>query len=212
MPITPEARTRLINLFSFFKAVEERRTTLVRNIEDRPWKLRWTELPTHPSLRIQSPADGNEFALTLTRPDIHPCPEPPASIMNWLVAGWEEPEKTAEHLGQKTEFDGSGTPSVAHFEKQPQRLEDWREWNAQRDLWVGVERPARAALRIWERLFSLHSQLMREGEALELVLGDGMFDWNGAHHPIFHNYLSISCYSQSASSPPEFSSLTRGAA
>lgn len=142
MPITTEAREKLINLFSFFKAVEERRTTLVRNIEDRPWKLRWTELPTHSSLEIKTPAAGNEFVLTLTRPDIHPCPAPPASIKDWLVAGWEEPEKTAEYLDQKTEIDDSGTPTETHFGEQPERLKYWREWTLQRGLWVGAELPS----------------------------------------------------------------------
>jgi len=192
MPITPEAREKLINLFSFFKAVEERRTTLVRNIEERPWKLRWTDLPMHSSLEIKTPAAGNEFALILTRPGIHPCPTPPASIKDWLVAGWEEPEKTAEHLDQKTEIDDSGTPTETHFDQQPDRQEAWRAWTVQRNQWAGIELPARAVLRIWERLFALHSQLMREGEALELVLGDGVFDWNGAHHPILLKTVELS--------------------
>lgn len=122
MPITTEAREKLINLFSFFKAVEERRTTLVRNIEERPWKLRWTDLPMHSSLEIKTPAAGNEFALILTRPDIHPCPTPPASIKDWLVTGWDGPEKTAEHLSQKTEIDDSGTPTETNFDQQPERL------------------------------------------------------------------------------------------
>lgn len=192
MSLSTQARTRLISLFSFFKAVEERRTTLVRNIEERPWKLRWSDLPAHSSLEIKTPAAGNEFVLTLTRPDIHPCPAPPASIKDWLVAGWEEPEKTAEHLDQKTEIDDSGTPTETHFDQQPERLKYWREWTVQRGLWVDVELPARAALRIWERLFALHSQLMREGEALELVLGDGVFDWNGTHHPILLKTVELS--------------------
>lgn len=192
MPITTEAREKLINLFSFFKAVEERRTTLVRNIEERPWKLRWTDLPMHSSLEIKTPAAGNEFALILTRPDIHPCPTPPASIKDWLVTGWDGPEKTAEHLSQKTEIDDSGTPTETHFDQQPERQEAWREWNVQRNQWAGIELPARAVLRIWERLFALHSQLLREGEALELVLGDGVFDWNSAHHPILLKTVELS--------------------
>jgi hypothetical protein len=190
--MTPEARTKLVSLFSFFKAVEERRTTLVRNIEDRPWKLRWTDLPAHSSLDIKTPATGNEFALALTRPDIHPCPAPPASITDWLVTGWEDPEKTAEHLDQKTEIDDSGSPAETHFDQQAERQESWREWTVQRNRWADIELPARAALRIWERLFALHSQLLREGEALQLVLGDGVFDWNGAHHPILLKTVELS--------------------
>lgn len=192
MPLAPEARTRLVNLFSFFKAVEERRTTLVRNVEDHSWKLRWTELPKHPSLRIQTPADGNEFSLTLTRPDIHACPAPPDSIRNWLVAGWEQPEKNAEYPDKKAEINASGSPLETRFDQLPERMDGWREWNCSRDQWVEVERPARAALRIWERLFALHSQLMRDGEAFELVLGDGVFDWNGSHHPILLRTVELS--------------------
>lgn len=192
MSITAEARTKLINLFSFLKAVEQRRTTLVRNVEDRPWKLRWADLPNHQSLLIQRPDAGNEFSLTLERPEIHPCPIPPDSIKDWLVAGWEDTEKSAEHIDKKTEFDAQGIPLEVYFEQQPERREGWFEWNSQRNLWVEAERPARAALRIWERLFALRSQIEREGETYELVLGGGFFDWESLHHPILLRRVELS--------------------
>ena len=109
MPVTSEARARLINLFSFFKAVEQRRNKLVLNINDHPWKLPWAELPTHPKLRIQTPADGNEFTFALSRQDISACPPPPDSIKDWLVPGWEKPEKSAEHLSTTTIIDHAGS-------------------------------------------------------------------------------------------------------
>lgn len=192
MSLSQDARTKLINLFSFFKAVEERKTIPVRNIEDRPWKLRWADLNEHPSLKIQTPATGNDFFFSLARPKIYPCPPPPDVVADWLQPGWEAPEKPCEHIGQKTAFDDDGNPEVIHFDQAQERVEAWREWTARRDLWIKAELPARAALRIWERLFVLHSQLQREGEAYELVLGEGVFDSNGLHHPILLRPVELS--------------------
>lgn len=192
MSLSQEARTKLINLFSFFKAVEERKTIPVRNIEERPWKLRWADLPEHRSLKIQTPATGNDFFFSLVRPEIHPCQPPPDVITDWLQPGWEAPEKPCEHIGQMTAFDDDGNPEVIHFDQAPERVVAWSEWAARRELWINDELPARATLRIWERLFALHSQLQREGEAYELVLGEGVFDNNGLHHPILLRPVELS--------------------
>jgi len=192
MSLSQEARTKLINLFSFFKAVEERKTIPVRNIEDRPWKLRWADLTEHPSLKIQTPATGNDFLFSQARPVIHPCPPPPDVIADWLQPGWEAPEKPCKYISQKTAFDDDGNPEIIQFDQAPERVVAWREWAARRELWINAELPARAALRIWERLFALHSQLQREGEAYELVLGEGVFDNNGLHHPILLRPVELS--------------------
>ncbi len=192
MSLSQDARTKLIHLFSFFKAVEERKTIPVRNIEDRPWTLRWADLPEHPSLKIQTPATGDDFSFSLAHPEIHSCPPPPDLIADWLKPGWEVPEKACEHFGQTTVFDDEGNPEIIPFDQAQERVEAWREWTTRRNLWSIAEHPSRAVLRIWERLFTLHSQLQREGEAYELVLGEGVFDSNGLHHPILLRPVELS--------------------
>ena len=191
--ISEEARKKLVNLFSFFKAVEQRRTILVRTIDDRPWKLRWSEFPTHPSLHIQLPIGENPFLLTLTRPEVKLCPTPPDSIKRWLILGWDDPEKDAQRHEKMTEFDSEEGGAIEFsFGQSPQRLKDWSQWQTQRALWVTIEQPARAALRVWERLFALHSQLDREGETYELMLGDGFFVSGDVRHPILLRRVELS--------------------
>lgn len=196
MSLSQEARTKLINLFSFFKAVEERKTTLVRNIEDRPWTLRWADLPKSPTVQIRTPATGDDFSFSLKRPNCHLCPLPPAVIADWLKPGWESPDDYSEHFDQRTMPDAEGRPQTIRFDQARERVSSWHDWTALRDSWVNTERPVRAAFRIWERLFALHSQLQREGEAYELVLGDGIFDSHGLHHPILLRPVELEFESQ----------------
>lgn len=190
--ITEEARKKLINLFSFFKAVEQRRTVLVRTIDERPWKLRWSELPEHRSLHIQLPMGDILFSLTLSRPETRPCPIPPTTLDDWLDEGWNNPDKIARHQETMTTFDAQQTPIKIYFDEDPARLNDWNQWTAQRTLWAEVERPARAALAVWDRFFALHSQLEREGETYELMLGDGFFVENSVRHPILLRSVELS--------------------
>jgi very-short-patch-repair endonuclease len=190
--LTHEARKKLVNLFSFFKAVEQRRTVLVQTIDEYPWKLRWSELPTHTSLHIQLPVGNLPFSLTLNRPPIHPCPTPPAALEKWLVEGWDDPNKDARHSETVTTFVAQETPTKIHFNQDPARLNDWNKWQEQRSLWAEIECPARAALTVWNRFFALHSQLEREGETYELMLGDGFFVENGVRHPILLRRVELS--------------------
>lgn len=190
--ITVEARRKLVNLFSFFKAVEQRRTVMVRTIDERPWKFRWSELQEYRSLHIQLPIGEHPFFLTLSRPDLHLCRTPPDTLKDWLIAGWEDPDKNAQHLEKLTAFDSEETPVEVHFDQDPTRLNDWNQWQSQRELWAESERPARAAMAVWERFFALHSQLVREGETYELMLGDGFFVANGVSHPILLRRVELS--------------------
>lgn len=190
--ITEVARKRLVNLFSFFKAVEQRRTVLVRTIDERPWKLRWSELPEHRSLHIQLPIGDIPFSLTLSRPETHPGPTPLTTLDDWLEEGWNDPDKIACHRETVTTFDAKQTPIKIYFGEDPARLNDWNQWMAQRTLWAEVECPARAALAVWDRFFALHSQLEREGETFELMLGDGFFVENDVRHPILLRRVELS--------------------
>lgn len=185
MPVTEEARGRLINLFSFFKAVEQRRSSVVRHIREQPWVLRLADLPKHERLQITRPVQGDDgVRLRLVRPEIHPCPPPPETLNGWLTEGWDDPDKEATCIEVRTEFDNHGEPYESRFAGLSERLQAYGDWNRHRQLWAGAERPARKVLRLYERFFALHSQIEREGESYDLLLGDGIFDRGDLHHPV----------------------------
>lgn len=103
----------------------------------------------------------------------------------------------------KEQFDlfeaGPPLPTTAapaiKFEDDPKRPEAFAAWHGARAQWAQNEKPARQAQSIFERLFALHSQLEREAENFELVLGDGFFNWRlpsgSLHHPILLKGLEL---------------------
>ena len=182
------ARQKLTQLFNFFKAVEQRRAPIIRHIANQPWILRLSDLPTHTTLRLLKPVPEDGTWLIFRKPETHSCPDPGDRLRLWLNSGWENPE--IDDVSNKTErVDYVGDePRKISFDSQSGLKFAFLTWQAKRNMWRREENPARIALKIWERLFALHSQLEREGEAWELILGEGIFNWKrplgDCHHPI----------------------------
>ena len=78
---------------------------------------------------------------------------------------------------------------IRNFSDEPRLKAQLEEWNIRREAWVTTERPARVALTIFEKLYALYSRLERESERLELMIGDGVLEWQPVptltiHHPV----------------------------
>ncbi len=190
------ARQKLTQLFNFFKAVEQRRAPIVRHMANQPWTLRFSELPAYETLRLFKPVPNDGTWLIFRKPETHPCPPPGDSLLPWLDSDWGNPDIfDINHHAQRVDF-VDGVPNKISFESQPRLKDDFLSWQEMRILWRNSELPARAALKVWERFFALHSQLEREGEAWELVLGDGIFNWKrpagDQHHPILLQRVELS--------------------
>lgn len=85
-----------------------------------------------------------------------------------------------------TRVDGNAT--VERFADAPERVQLFESWKRDRDAWAVRERPARAAMRVFEQLYELYGRLQREGGRLEFMLGDGVLSWRlpsgGVYHPV----------------------------
>ena len=119
MPITPEARARLISLYSYLKAVSLRSHPPVKHVgqQEQCWRL--NEFPEHASLFVGL-AEGRDSWLELKKPEIHLCPEPPAELKPWLHDGWDALDKErAKHKDEIIRHDAQGQPiTVARFMKE----------------------------------------------------------------------------------------------
>ncbi|CAH1087068.1 AAA domain-containing protein [Candidatus Nitrotoga sp. 1052] len=192
------ARQKLIQLFNFFKAVEQRRAPIVRNIDEQPWTVRLSNLPIHETLQLFRPEQNDGTWFSFRKPETHSCPEPGERLRLWLNAGWDDPALSdVSHKTERVNFVGD-EPNKVGFESQPALESEFFAWQTKRNLWKVSEQPARTALRVWERFFALHSQLEREGEAWELILGEGIFNWKrptddlDLHHPILLQRVELS--------------------
>ena len=190
------ARHKLIQLFNFFKAVEQRRAPIVWNIDKQPWAVRLSDFPVHETLQLFRPEKDDGTWLLFRKPETHPCPEPGERLRLWLNVGWDDPALSdVSHKIERVNFVGD-EPNKVDFESQPALGSEFFAWRTKRNLWKVSEQLARTALRVWERFFALHSQLEREGEAWELILGEGIFNWkrptDDLHHPILLQRVELS--------------------
>lgn len=200
------AREKLVQLYQFLKAFHERRYKVPYRIDDHRWHMWFRDLPDHPSIRVIDSEDldsasqrqpdeyrtdgeqpeaslaGNIHAhaddslLNVRRPNLTDAPAPPEEIVSWLEPGWTDVDSEPSYKPERQDVLGAGPVPIA-FREDPERLRLWDEWIERHRRWVEVEKPARRAMDTYERLYALYSELERESESVELVLGDGLLVW-----------------------------------
>jgi very-short-patch-repair endonuclease len=214
------AREKLTRVFRYLEALNQHRNPAKRQIHEQPWSLRLRDLPEHTSIRqgtakpssskskngnSQSGEEGTaSYVLKVQRPRLTRAPEPPEEIAAWLGDGWDDPSKPVI-FDESIEVPADGAaPKLAKFADDPARLASLEHWKLLRSEWVKTEKPARAAMRIFESFYSLYGRIEREGERVELVLGDGILSWRRAEGSIYHPILLQRLQLQFDASLPEF--------
>lgn len=192
------ARDRTLQLFRFLKAYAERRESLKRTLAEHEWVLRLRDLPAHPCVVVgqvllntgaqeRNEDNGNGTLLTIRRPRLTDPPKPPRVLEDWLEKGWQDPSGEIRVRAEMHVRRGDDTVAVAFTDEQrPAALAEWRaRWEA----WALAERPARAAMKAFERLYQLYSRIGLESERVELILGDGQLRWQRDSERIDHPVL-----------------------
>jgi hypothetical protein len=123
------------------------------------------------------------------------APEPPAPIVEWLEGNWEDPYVAvgvSEARQVANPANDDGRVAEVRFDADARRVEALQRWRGLHDRWIESERPARAAMHFFEKLYELHSRMEREAERIELILGDGILSWKRSAESggsIFHPIL-----------------------
>ena len=193
------ARERAVQLFRFLKAYAERRESLKRTLSEHEWVLRLRDLPAHPCVVVghvllnsgaEDPNEGagNGTLLTIRRPRLTDPPKPPKVLEDWLEKGWQDPNGEIRVRAEMHVRRGNDTVTEA-FAADEQRPVALAEWRARWEAWAQSERPARAAMKAFERLYQLYSRIGLESERVELMLGDGQLRWQRDSERIDHPVL-----------------------
>src|SRR5713101_6134667 len=214
------AREKLTRVFRYLEALNQHRNPAKRQIREQLWSLWLHDLPDHPSIKrgasksvpAKSKAaesqngdtSSGEFLLKVQRPALTFPPEPPITIASWLEAGWDDPSKEPSVSASRNESDQEGRTRIANFADEPARLAALQRWKVVREEWAKNEKPARAAMKIFETLYALYGRIDREAERVELVLGDGILSWCRAEGGIYHPILLQRLQLQFNASVPEF--------
>jgi len=203
-------RERIARVFRYLKALNEHRNPAKRDLSEQPWTLWFRHLPDHPIIqrRVSNghDADGeDDFILKVGRPTFTQPPQPPLPIADWILGDWEDPEKDV----YVQEVKANGAEPI-RFDAEPRRVEVYEKWKIQHQNWAVSERPARAAMRVFEQLYELYGRIEREAEHIELVLGDGILSWKRPEGSIYHPVLLQRIQLAFNPSVPEFTLIETG--
>ncbi len=203
----PVVHTKLIQIFRYLQALNQLRNPIQREINDQPWKMWLHDLPEHPCIRrgvylntvgSDENDEGNsndDFILKVSRPKLIDAPAPPKEIIAWLRNGWQQINGQVSVEPTQKRGEGSYALTIS-FNDDPQRPLLLEEWKRRRERWIDAEKPAYAAYDIFDKLYALLSQLDRESERLELMIGDGLLSWQSVgnipiHHPLLLLRLQV---------------------
>ena len=179
------ARDKLTRVFRYLEALNQHRNPAKRQIREQPWSFWLRDLPEHPSIQrgsakdscsktkngnSQSADDGANFVLKVQRPRLTRAPEPSEEIAAWLEDGWDDPSNALNLKQTLGESESKAAPRVVKFADDPARTASLEQWKLLRNEWMETEKPARAAMRMFESLYALYGRIDREAERVDLVL------------------------------------------
>jgi very-short-patch-repair endonuclease len=214
------SRDKLTRVFRYLEALNQHRNPAKRQIREQLWSFWLRDLPEHSSIQRGTAKDsskktknangrgtedgGANYILKVQRPRLTRAPEPPDEIAEWLEDGWEDPSNGFTVKQTFEEPESRLEQRIVKFADDPARTACLERWKLLRDEWVKTEKPARAAMKIFEMFYTLFGRIDREAERVEIVLGDGILSWRrtdgGIYHPILLQRLQL----QFDTSVPEF--------
>src|SRR5713226_7306567 len=214
------ARDKLTRVFRYLEALNQHRNPAKRQIHEQPWSFRLRDLPDHPSIRrgagkagsskmetgkSQGTEDGGaNYVLKVQRPRLNRAPEAPEEIAAWLDDGWDDPSNALTLKQTLEESENRAEPKTVKFTDDPSRATILERWQLLRNEWLKTEKPARAAMKLFESFYALYGRVDREAERVEFVLGDGILSWRRAEGGIYHPILLQRLQLQFDASVPEF--------
>src|SRR2546421_9356112 len=213
------SREKLTRVFRYLEALNQHRNPAKRQLREQLWSLRLCDLPEHSSIQRgeakaasakakkandEATSNGASYVLKVQRPRLTRPPEPPEEIAAWLANGWDDPSSELAIEESRRESEEAAGSVVARFEDEQGRVASLERWKAQRGEWAQKEKPARAAMKLFETFYALYGRIDREGERVELILGDGILSWRRSEGGIFHPILLQRLQLQFDASVPEF--------
>lgn len=213
------ARDKLTRVFHYLEALNQHRNPAKRQIREQPWSFWLRDLPQHSSIQrgaakeTSSKSNGRNapggeespnYVLKAQRPRLTRAPEPPEEIIEWLEEGWDDPSNDCVVKQALEGSEKSGEQRISKFADDPVRSASLERWRPLRNEWAKSEKPARAAMKIFESLYALYGRIDREAERVDLVVGDGILSWPRADGGIYHPILLQRLQLQFDASVPEF--------
>lgn len=199
-------RERLLKIYHYLEALNQHRNPVKRQVQEQGWALWFKDLPDHPAITrgvvIANVTDdeqfgetSDDFILKSRRPKLTDPPSPPDLISEWLEYGWKIPGDEVKVKETRHKTDEPGATIIERFDADRERVTALTDWQTKWNEWNRNERPARQAMKIFERLYELYGRIQKEAERVELVLGDGILYWpreeGEVRHPVVLQRLQL---------------------
>lgn len=198
------ALDKTYRLFRFLDELNRIRNPPTLALDEYDWTYRLDLLPLHPDIKFvgYSGADS-DYVLSVGRPSVKPPPAPPDILKDWISSDIADPFQEPTFRQIRNIIKPTGEIQVA-FADDEHRVESWQNWQTRWRAWAEAERPDRQALKVFEDFYALKGRLDREGDRLELVLGDGILSWQKNGTKVFHPVLLQKVQLEFDASRPEF--------
>lgn len=191
---------KIISLYKYVKELCALKYTVVTDVSKQYWTCILKDIPNDSKNitmyyrdSVEEEVSDNMVLLEVRKPEFQRCPEPPTLILEWLEPGWDR-FTTAPILKKslvdpnKELTDGEETlPGIEHFEDSNIRVQAFEKWIALRDAWADKQRVINGTRRFFARLFQAYTDIERESETLEFMIGNGLIhDLNNQaiSHPV----------------------------
>ncbi|UUV20015.1 AAA domain-containing protein (plasmid) [Fusobacteria bacterium ZRK30] len=192
----------ILNIFNFLKEFNELSNPVVTEIKNQKWSLNISDIPMIEEIR--SAFLGHDMKdlsyLEVCRPTLLSCPKPQEILLEWIENDWMKLSvnevKFFEKIQKEPITEKDELFYDEYFDDDPERKEASDLWTSERNRWRTTELPKEKGVELYNKLFQLYSDMKRESESVELILGDGNIRWNTSEriidHPILLQKVEIS--------------------
>lgn len=194
-------KERLTKLFEYLQAFTGLKYPPRRDIETSVGYLWIDDLPNHDTIRIANDTHASAeliddgVVLRIERATSHPCPSLPRELVGWLKPGWNEPNLQPAAYETRPVNTTGGRQISERFDASRERRVAMSEWLKSREMWAEREGPVRKSLEIFQKIYEWYGVLQRDGERIELLIGDGIVHCANPnedfYHPILLNKLEL---------------------
>jgi len=187
---TPSSESKALRLARYLKEFVGLRSTTVSDVNKYDAVLWFGEVPQEPE--CQSPAWKDEFVpgdpwLVVEKQQFPKPPAPPEHILPWVDqqalkrAGSELPKLQSTILEPDLDAkvgDGEEQPLIErHLEDYPEVVEAYDRYGQKWLIWSKEYQRRDRIQSVYAELFRLHTQVQKQGELIEVVLGLGLLSW-----------------------------------
>ena len=195
-----ENKDRTVALYKYVKELCALKYKAVTDIKNQFWHCFLNDIPDdqdnieiHYRDSVDEETSSNTVLLSVKKPDFEPCPMPPEILIEWLEPGWDRFTNEVRHkdLLTSSPISDNGNirtnTAISHFNDSEKRVTAYNIWIESRKTWVEKQSLIHRTRRFFAGLFQIYTDLERDSEIYELMIGEGNIRASGQaniNHPI----------------------------